>query len=222
MTINIAPITITSGSSSPWGSPKSWDSITIGGVTYGTALPSPPGQPPIGGKVRIRGAERFYKIDIKDPKGADGWSITYRGVRPKPFQIVFSIWTQLQYDYFTENMIPALLYSGAKGNVQPLVVQHPTLQNLAINAIFVEKIGSIEQVSDDLMFQCTVHVAEYLQPPPVNVTTTPVGASNTTGAAVNASPGVKLSPARAAQLNAIAKLRAQVNGIDPNTFVGPL
>ena len=70
-----------------------------------------------------QGSERFYEIDIKDPQGSDGWTITYGGLRPKPFDIEFYIWTQAQLDS-SRWIIPAIQYSGAKGNVQALHI-HP-------------------------------------------------------------------------------------------------
>ena len=131
--VTLPTITIFGGSSSPWSVPGSWDSIQIAGVTYGVNSPPtttlvtqevafgttiqnvPTSQfAPVGGKVRIKGAERFYKIDIKDPQGSDGWTITYRGLRPKPFDIEFYIWTQAQFDYFVGSIIPAIQYSGTK------------------------------------------------------------------------------------------------------------
>ena len=87
--------------------------------------------------------------------------------------------------------------------------------------MFVHKIGAIEQISDDLMFRCTVNVSEYLNPPPVNTTATPIGAKNTNAAT---SPGVQPNTATIARLNIIARLKAQVaaGGSIPSGFSGPI
>ena len=233
-------MTLFGGSSSPWNVPGAWDSIQIGGVIYGVSGPSttsvitqevavgtaiqniPTNQlAPIGGKVRIKGAERFYKIDVKDPQGSDGWTITYRGLRPKPFDIEFYIWTQAQYDYFTGSVLPAIQYSGTKGKVQALQVYHPSLSVINISQVFVHKIGAIEQISEDLLFKCTVNVSEYLNPPPLNTTTTPLGAKATNQAT---SPGVQPNTAIIARENIIAHLKAQVaaGGEIPTGFTGPI
>lgn len=228
------------GSSSPWNVPSAWDSIQIGGVVYGTAGPPtstlmtqeiavglttqqvPTTQfLPVGGKVRIRGAERFYKVDIKNPPGSDGWTITYRGIEPKRFEIDFYIWTQAQYDYFTGSVIPAIYYSGTKKQVQALQVFHPALSAVNITQIFVNSIGAIEQISDDLMFRCTVKVSEYLNPPPLNTTTTPLGAKVTAPAA---NPGVQ-PPTAVQQLVNVRNNRAAAlanGGAIPSGFQGPL
>ena len=232
--------TIVGGSSSPWTVPGSWDSIQIAGVIYGvngppttqlitqevstglTVINVPTTQfQPVGGKVRIKGAERFYKIDIKDPQGSDGWTITYRGLRPKPFDIEFYIWTQAQYDYFTGSVLPAIQYSGTKGKVQALQVYHPSLSVINISQVFVHKIGAIEQISEDLLFKCTVNVSEYLNPPPLNTTTTPLGAKATNAAT---SPGLQPPTAVNQRLNIIAHLKAQVaaGGAIPSNFSGPI
>ena len=47
-------------------------------------------------------------MDIKNPPGSDGWTITYRGIEPKRFEIDFFIWTSAQYNYFTGTVIPAI------------------------------------------------------------------------------------------------------------------
>lgn len=218
---NLANI-ISGGTGSPWVDPRAWDSISIGGVTYGPY--SPPqsittqtivGSAPVpsvhfasvGGKVRVKGASRHYKIDIKDPQGSDGWTITYRGLRPKHFELEFTMWTDDQYKYFVNSIIPALQYSGVKNQVQPVAVYHPALANLGISVIFIEEIGAIEPVTDGPNeFKCRVRVAEFIQPPPINTTATPT-ASKTVNPPT--SPGVQPNPAVSNRLAIIANLNAR-------------
>lgn len=223
---------------SPWDSPGNWDSITIGGVVYGLNSPdsNTPAQQslgtqvvpiansflPVGGKVRIRGASRFYKFDIKNPPGSDGWTMTYRGIEPKDFYIDFFIWTGLQYDYFVNNVIPAITYSGTKKTVQPVIVQHPALDAVSIYAIIMREIGSVEPVNHDSadMYKCTLRVCEYLRPPPVNTTATPVAVKATNQLTT---PGLVPLTASEQRLKIIEALNARVaaDGL-PAPFGGPV
>lgn len=206
MVTQLAPITIPGGSQSPFKSPTLWDSINIAGIPYGPELIYQGSA--IGGLVRVKKAARKYKIDIKDAKGSDGWTITYRGVRPKKFTIELLFWTDDQYNYLVDNMIPAVLYSGAKGNVQPLGVIHPGLNALAINSIFVEEIGAPEEIREDHLFSISLDVAEYLQPPPQNTTSTPIGAKTVNSQTSN-SKGIQPNPAIVAALAAKNRLQDQ-------------
>lgn len=189
-------------SSSPWSVPQVWDTITIGGVTYGplaTAMTSQEsvvaigprqiarlssnsvGASPVGGKVRVRRAGRVYKFDKKNPQGQEGWTTTYRGFKPRVFAIEFYIWTAAQYDYYVESVFPVLLNNGINDSVQALSVQYPTLTQLGILSVFVESIDAIEEITDDRdkMYRQVVNVSEYIQPPPKNVTATPIGSKTT-------------------------------------------
>jgi hypothetical protein len=206
-TLSVPETTVVGGSSSPWTVPQLWDTLFIGGIGYGPLANE------VSGKVRIRGAERFYRLDTKAPQGADGATTTYRGLKPKKFAIVFHIWTQPQYDYFTNSVLPVLFYSGVKNasnpsGVQSLAVSHPILDNLNISAVEVEAIGGIEPTQDGPgMFECRIEVQEYIPNPPVNVTVTPSGSKN-----VNqpTAPGRVPSPAIAKNNAAIDARRAQI------------
>lgn len=214
-TLVLPTTTITSGFGSPWSNPGGWDTIWIAGVYYGWGSPgSAIIQGPatlaalqqkaqvIGGVVRVRGAKRSYRLDTKQPKGQDGWLVTYRGKKANSFEIIFTMWTQNQYDYFTQNVLPGLFYgaganldnplvsstgpAGIQANtlnphgVQSLGVYYPSLALLGITAIEVEDIGAVEpnsyeHTSRPEWWTCVVKVAEYLPPPPANVTATPTG-----------------------------------------------
>jgi hypothetical protein len=219
MTLQIPPITIVgTGSYSPWTAPVLWDSINVAGVIYGplcteTWVNAQGFTVPVSGKVRVRSAKRAYRLDSKQPKGQDGWVVTYRGLKGEPFEILFYIWTQGQYDYFTESVLPLLFYSGVKNSTNPSGVQaisvvHPALFNLNINAVEVEHIGAIEPTEDGPnMYTCQVRIREYLPPPVANTTVTPTG-SKTTNAPTT--PGKTPDPAVTARQNTISNLRARV------------
>jgi hypothetical protein len=198
------------GSSSPWSVPALWDSITISGVNYGWANDTQRG-----GKVRIRKGCRNYEIQVKDPPGSDGAVVTYRGIHPKAFDIVFYIWTTDQYDHFVNDVLPLFINAGtlkATSTPKSLSISHPSLSALNISSVVIENIGAIEPVDVDgpNMFTCVVGVQEYLPPPPKNTTTTPSGTST-----VNqpTAPGLQASAAVQKRQAEIAALKSQAVSI---------
>jgi hypothetical protein len=175
-------ITVTQvGSGSPWVNPSDWDSGTIGGVVWGWKYAGQFTQL-AGSKLRVVGAKRKYKIEVKDPQGSDGSVQTYRGVKFSPFDLVFFIYTDAQYAYFINNVLPILKFSGFKSatspaNVRSLGVYHPALAAVDIAALLVEEIGAIEPQEDGPnMFECRVRCIEFLPAPATNTTVTPAGA----------------------------------------------
>lgn len=238
---------ITSGFGSPWSNPAGWDTIWLGGVYYGWGAPGSStisGTPTlaalqananvIGGRVRVRGAKRSYRLDTKQPKGQDGWTTTYRGKMAREFEIIFWMWTPNQYDYFTQNMLPGLFYgaganidnpnvsatgpAGIQANslnpngVQALGVYYPSLAPLGITSVEVADIGAIEPNTHEpndtpQWYTCTIKVAEYLPPPPANVTATPVGNKSVDQPST---PGIQ--PSTAEQKRQAAIFNAQARG----------
>src|ERR1019366_1741459 len=107
---------------SPWEAPYLWDAIYISGV-------------PWVGRVRIRGAGRTYKWDVKEPGGIEGFNQTYRGKPHKKFRIDLFLWTDSMFRYLTGLIIPLFQYVGPVGVVLPVKVYHPALTSLGITAI---------------------------------------------------------------------------------------
>ena len=170
------------GAPSPWESPTLWDAIYISGV-------------PWVGRVRVRGARRSYKWDVKSPPGIEGFNQTYRGKPHKNFHIDFFIWTDSMFRYFTGLIVPLFQYVGVAGVVLPVKVYHPSLTPIGITAIVCDEIGAIEPADETGLYVCSIEVHEFYPPLLVNVTTTPVAAVG-----VNpASPGVPSASAVALQ-----------------------
>jgi hypothetical protein len=203
--VTIPNIFAPSLSDSPWSMGPSWDSITIAGFTYGQLIAP-------GGRVLIHGAERFYKLDVKDPQGGNGATTTFRGTRPKPFTIEFLIWTDDQYVAIETKMIPFMMPIVQTGTA--LSVYAPLLARRNISAILVEGVGCVEPSNTsqpfDAPYRCVVRVREYLPPPPINVTITPQGQATTPP---NPSPAsVPVSPAVQALIDANNARRASLQG----------
>jgi hypothetical protein len=200
-TITIPTITVTGttnpGIPSPWQAPDQWDSINVAGTGWGWAYSSL-NQPLVGSKVRVIGAKRKYKLEVKLPQGADGWVTVYRGIKVVPFDLLFTIVTSEQLSYFVTNMLPIFKFSGVKDSPNPaacqsLAIYHPALSALDISAILVEEIGAIEPKEDGPNeFTCKIRVVEYLQPPDQN---TSVVLSGTTPITQATSPGQQTQPA---------------------------
>ena len=175
------------GSPSPWEQPNIWDALYISGV-------------PWVGKVRIRGAKRSYKWDVKDVPGIEGFNQTYRGQPHTKFYIDFYIWTDSMYRYFVNIYQQLFQYIGVAGIVLPVKVYHPSLANLKISALVCDEIGNIDEVGESGLFMCPVQVHEFYIPLLVNVTTTPVAAAgvNPTSAGIPSPSAAALQVIQAA------------------------
>ncbi len=189
--LNDAPIQQGDGTS-PFEDPKSWDTITIQGLSWY-------------GKFEIRRGRRKYKWDVKDASGVEGATETYRGKRPEVFTIRFFVWTDLMWTNWKLFSL-AFQYSGIKGIVIPVDVVHPALNAAGISQMVCDALGTLEKVSDDQMWAVDVEVREYFPPLLLNATTTPVGAAAVSAATT---PGVTVNPAIAALESKIAALQAQ-------------
>jgi hypothetical protein len=152
----------------PWSKPDSWDSIAFNGTIWGKGTAT-------GGGIEVKGASRFYKIDQKDAKGQDGSTQTYVGSHPKPFRLVFKIWTSVQWIYWNTFILKFFYYSGVINKVVPIAIDHPATSVLGITAVLAEDIGAPE--IDDLTKMATqiITVREYLPAVLGNASVTPVG-----------------------------------------------
>lgn len=183
---------------SPFIDPKSWDTITVAGVTFTT-------------KLQIRNAGRAYKWQIKNPAGVDGSIETYRGKLAAKFEIDFYIWTQDLYQQWL-NFSKNFIYKNAQ-TITGIDISHPTLQNVGIHQVICEELGALELVSDnELMWKATVKLREFFPAPKINVTTTPPGSKNTPKV-----PGQAFDPdvVKAQAALAAAQATATNNGLPP-------
>jgi hypothetical protein len=188
------------GSPSPWEPTGLWDALYVSGV-------------PWVGRVKIRGAKRVYKWDVKEVPGVEGFNQTYRGQPHQPFYIDLYIWTDSMYRYWINIYQKLFQYIGAAGIVLPVKVYHPSLTNVGITAIVADAIGVVEQVSEDLLYRVTLDVHEYYPPLPTNATSTPLAA-----AGINPRiPGTP-SPSAAAIVALNQKALAQQAASEPSSL----
>jgi hypothetical protein len=154
----------------PYNFPQAWDTIQINNVLWG-------GPFGLGGKIKIIGATRFYKVDQKDGQGLDGATQTFRGVKPKPFKLEFSWWTAEQHAQWAF-MSNQFIFTASKANGPPPVfdVSHPALSLLGISAILVDEVGAVDVDENTKLSKAIVTVRQFYPPPPTSASTTPLAA----------------------------------------------
>lgn len=158
---------MTSPGLNPFMMPSRWDQIIIGGTTWN-------------GKIEIRGAKRPYKWQPKDTRGAESWDDTYQGLHPKPFTVVFYLYTSIQFASWIQ-FSAQFIYYGNKQAPQPVSIYHPSLLLIGISTVRVNDVGAVHQISDDHMYTAEVEFMQWqVAPQPgskaANVTATPAKA----------------------------------------------
>lgn len=181
---------------SPISFPQNWDQISVRGTVWQ-------------GKIEIRGARRRYKWDTKNAPGAAGATDTFRGTKPEPFEIIFYLWTDAHFAFWP-TFSSLFLYQSLKGEVLPVSIYHPSLAMIGLTVVRTEDVGAVVKVNDELLFSSTVRVHEFAPPPPVNVTTTPTGASHVNPPSL---PGFTPSPAVQSAQAALGAARAQAGAL---------
>jgi hypothetical protein len=202
---------------SPYFQSQSWDIITINGAPWG-------GPAGMGAAIEIDGASRFFKVDQKDGQGLDGATQTYRGTKPKPFKLIFSWWNDAQDAYYAFFVYPIVNYRASKPGMPPPVyaVSYPSLATLGISAILIEDIGAQKVDRDTKLSRAVWTVREFLPPPPVPATVTPLAAPPAISGAGGATAVSPYAAQNIADQNAIARDQMILNGGNPETFNGPI
>ena len=127
---------------SPFALPQTWDQIQIAGHVW------PPRESGYtSARIKIAGAKRAYKWDVKDGLGLQGALETYRGQTPPAFTVTFFIWTDALYAAWL-SFQPLLQYNGVKFQPKPVSIYHPQLANLGIYQVITEDIGEVEMVDE--------------------------------------------------------------------------
>ena len=193
---------MTQGIPSPFADPVSWMTIVVSGQTVGPADGS--------GFVKIKKASRPYKWQKKDAAGQDGETKTYRGKKPKDFDLEFYLWTDKHFAVWQTLSTASFVYDASKTTVDPTDVYHPALAMVGISQITVDDLGSPEQQGDRLLWIATVRVSEFLPPIAANVTQTPAGAATGNDAA----PGAQPVPADIAAAQADIAAQQHINDQD--------
>lgn len=198
---------------SPFALPETWDQIQIAGHLW---PPADSGYK--SARIKIAGAKRAYKWDVKDGLGLQGALETYRGQTPPAFTITFFLWTNELYAAWL-SFQPLLQYNGVKTQPKPVQIYHPQLANLGIYQVITEDIGAVEMVDEmSRMFAVTVTLREFFNPLPVSATT-PDAASNGDPALPQEDPAiVRLNQQIAlatTQLNATGQTGTNPQSIQP-------
>lgn len=188
----------------PWDSPELYDIL----ITAGVASP---------GICELTDeAGRIFKWDRKDVAGAQGETITYRGLRGSQFAFKFKFWLKEQLIEFFEKFVPLLSYDGTKTTPKPISVLHPILAANDITSVVVEEIGSIKHDDGKQLWSVTVKFLEYRPAAKKNVTSTPKSTTNAAGAKAVGKPSVLDT-----QDQQIAALMGQAFDPGPDPFFAP-
>ena len=156
---------------SPFAVPEVWDQIQVAGQFW-----PPPSSGHTSARIKISGAKRAYKWDVKDGQGLQGAYETYKGLTLPTFTITFFIWTNELYaawdtfqTYFQYRPVtdPKQL-----SQVNPVSIYHPQLANLGIYEVITDDIGQVEMVDEAArMFAVTVTLREFRKPLPIVAST---------------------------------------------------
>jgi hypothetical protein len=177
--------------------------ITVQGQTVGPADGS--------GFCKVKKASRPYKWQKKDAPGVDGETKTYRGKKPKDFDLEFYLWTDRHFVVWQQLATASFIYDASKTTVDPTDVYHPALAMVGITQITVDDLGSPEQQGDRLLWIATVRVCEFLPPIAANVTQTPAGGYTSSS---STTPGAQPVPADIAAAQAAIEAQQHVNDQD--------
>lgn len=147
--------------------PNPWDYCALGGVFL-------PGL----AKVKV---SKGRKLDVKQPPGSHGATITDRGYKPAPVEIVLTVWKPSQW-----TTMQALLSGAASISLEPkpnasyqapaYPIDHPATAAHGITDVIIEDIEGPDESSRvkgavDFKLKCL----QFFPPPKVDATNTPKG-----------------------------------------------
>jgi len=197
---------------SPFDNPQNWDSVTIAGLTWGSNAPG-------AGRIVVKRAKRSYKWEKKNPKGQVGERQTWVGRSFPPFELHFHFWDTPGFNYWQDY---SQVFVYADGTAPPaLAIYHPSLVLVGISQVIIVDVGAAELQNEGGEYIATVTLEEFKPVTAKNITASPAGASNTSGAVTTT--GFPLPPLRAALEAAIAIEQARVagaNGGIPDPLLG--
>lgn len=108
----------------PFDAPELYDQITIAGAVFKC--------------LTIPSGELSCKLDVKNPKGADGATITDDGTEAESGEIQITMWNRDQWkDYI--RILPSIAPNAVKGTRQPVDIAHPMLNLHGISRVYIEK-----------------------------------------------------------------------------------
>lgn len=130
-------------------------------------------------KVKVR---KGRKLDVKEPPGSHGATITDRGYKPAEVDIVLIIWTpsqatQLGSLFDGSNPLLTIEPKPTTNYAAPTVlIDHPACSLRGVTAVIIEDIEGPDDSSSvrgakELKFKCK----QFFPPPNVNATNTPKG-----------------------------------------------
>lgn len=181
---------------SPIATPQDYDVVKIDGVEN-------PGIIAPGG---ISGFKRETEWDVKKGKGTKGGTMTLSQLPPAKGSIKFLLWSDFHFEAWDTIYRARFKFDPTKKTKNAVDIFHPALAKLDIHSVVTESIGP-ETPEGKGLWSITVELAEYLPPPPKNITSTPSGSGANGGKA--GSTGKSDDPIADAQQAEIKRLLAE-------------
>lgn len=119
------------------GANRLWDTFFLGDFS----LP---------GKAEVKvGSGAGRKLDTRAAAGSDGWSLVDRGASPVKFTVTLTLWTQDQYDRWSEasRIITSQLGLGRQRGAND-VARNPVLADLNVTHAYIEEVGGLDLKGD--------------------------------------------------------------------------
>lgn len=161
---------ITTGSAllDPLTNWRAWSVIQVGDTE----------SPGVIDKDGIEGFERETGWDVKKGKGAKGASLTLQTEPPSSGTIRFVLWKPSHFGEWAA-FLPLLRYTGSAADKQAVAIYHPSLADLGITSVVVDKISPIRHVGMGRYIR-TVKFIEWTPPPKASIVATPTRATEVT------------------------------------------
>lgn len=166
---------------SPFEDEAAWDTLTIGGLTF-------TGTFEWGGDLLKR------KIDRRGAAGRDGARVRDKGYDLAELTLTLRWWTSEQWDRYGD-IVTLLFPRGADARRRNAhAVAHPLLALAGITEVYATGADVPRQTSPTL-WEATIKLVEYRQPPPRNTSRTPRAAPADLGANRTAFTSTEPTPA---------------------------
>lgn len=139
-----------------------WHAFTLKGI-------SSPGTIPKGG---VKGFKRKIGWDEKKGKGTQGATLTLTSQPPAKGSFTLQLFTPQDFTDWDTFVTSVLSINPAQQQATGLAIYYPGLSAVGLTNVVVEEYSAPEHKGKGL-YEVEVHLIEWQQPPPVNVTSTP-------------------------------------------------
>lgn len=180
----------------PFSDPHAWDVIVVAGVES-------PGIIEVDG---IEGFDRETGWDKKKGKGSQGATSTLTTEPPAEGKITFTLWEPRHWREWAE-FIPLLRYTPDKSKTQAIAIYHPSLTDIGLTSVVVQKIGPIRHKGKG-KYKRVIEFLEFRPPPKVSIVATPTRATEVTKSTTAGDPPDPIADRQQAEIALLLKQAA--------------